>query len=57
MWEKQATDFIDENTLYPFIPLMEGGLNINIIEEADKKLYEDNSLNPDTRADLLIADG
>lgn len=22
--EKQATDFIDENTLYPFIPLMEG---------------------------------
>jgi len=53
LWEKKAEDFRGDITIYPFIPLMDGGLDM--LEDAEQQLYNDKNLSVETKADLLTA--
>lgn len=52
-WEKDAENFLDEISLFPFIPLMNGGLEL--IDEIEKRIYENTQINIEEKADLLSA--
>jgi len=52
-WQENANDFLDDISLCPFIPLMDGGLEI--LEEAEKKIYENPDIDIEYKADLLSA--
>ncbi|HGE71486.1 TPA: hypothetical protein ENX78_11655 [Candidatus Poribacteria bacterium] len=52
-WEKDAENFLDEISLFPFIPLMNGGLEL--IDEIEKRVYENTQINIEEKADLLSA--
>jgi predicted transposase YdaD len=53
LWKEKAKDFLDDISLCPFIPLMDGGLEI--LEEAEKKIYENSDIDIESKADLLSA--
>jgi hypothetical protein len=52
-WEKQARDFLDNIYLYPFLPLMADGEKV--LKEAENRIYEDISLDNETKGDFLTA--
>ncbi len=52
-WELQSRDFLNEMWLYPFLPLMNEGEYV--LEEAERKIYEDSEINIEKKADLLTA--
>jgi len=53
LWEEQSSKFLDEISLYPFLPLMDG--KESIIEEAEKRIYDNPKLKIVEKADLLTA--
>jgi predicted transposase YdaD len=53
LWEEQSSKFLDEVSLYPFLPLMDG--KESIIEEAEKRIYDNSELKIVEKADLLTA--
>ena len=52
-WEEEARNFLDETTLYPFLPLMNGGEKL--IDEIDRNIYGNTKINIEQKADLLTA--
>jgi len=53
LWMLQAKNFLDKIYLYPFLPLMNGGEEL--LEKADRTIYEDKEISKDRKADLLSA--
>ena len=52
-WEEKSSNFIDEVSLYPFLPLMEGG--IDILENLETTVYENTELSIEKKSDILTA--
>ncbi len=52
-WEESAEEYLKEKSLYPFIALTKGGKSV--LEEAERRLYEDTDISIDKKADLLTA--
>lgn len=52
-WEENPNDFLDEVSLYPFLPLMKGGEKI--VDEVDRRINNNPELNMLEKADLLTA--
>lgn len=52
-WEEQSSDFMNEMSLYPFLPLMKGG--IDILEDLETAVYENAEMSIEKKSDILTA--
>jgi predicted transposase YdaD len=53
LWEQKPENFLDDIWLYPFLPLMENG--VNFLDEIERKVYQDTKLEIHEKADILTA--
>ncbi|MCD6508503.1 hypothetical protein J7M22_18025 [Candidatus Poribacteria bacterium] len=53
IWEENAVDYLNEEAVYPFIPLMRGGEKL--VDEVEEKIYESEELTTEEKGDILTA--
>jgi predicted transposase YdaD len=52
-WEEEPINFLDEMSLYPFLPLMNHGEDL--LEEIDRKINDNNEISLEEKSDLMTS--
>jgi len=52
-WEEEPINFLDEMSLYPFLPLMNHGEDL--IEEIDRKINDNTEISREEKSDLMTS--